>query len=52
MSGPIEFTIYLSSDAKDTDCHGEVIDVYPGRHAYNLTRRSSACAIATATTSR
>jgi putative CocE/NonD family hydrolase len=36
VSGPIEPTIYVSSDAKDTDITVKVIDVYPDGTAYNL----------------
>jgi uncharacterized protein len=36
LSGPIEPTLYVSSDAKDTDFTVKVIDVYPDGHAYNL----------------
>jgi putative CocE/NonD family hydrolase len=36
LSGPIEATIYLSSDRKDTDVTVKVIDVYPDGKAYNL----------------
>ena len=36
MSGPIEVTLYVSSDAKDTDFTVKLIDVLPGRRAYNL----------------
>jgi uncharacterized protein len=36
VSGPIEPTIYVSSDAKDTDITVKVIDVYPAGTAYNL----------------
>ncbi len=35
-SGPIEATLYVSSDAKDTDFTVKVIDVYPDGTAYNL----------------
>ncbi len=35
-SGPIEVTLYASSDAKDTDFTVKVIDVYPDGTAYNL----------------
>ena len=53
VSGPIEVTLYVSSDAKDTDFTVKLIDVYPDGRAYNLDeRRSSACAIATVTTNR
>jgi len=36
LSGPIEVTLYVSSDAKDTDFTVKLIDVYPGGPAYNL----------------
>jgi putative CocE/NonD family hydrolase len=36
VSGPIEATLYISSDAKDTDFTVKVIDVYPTGEAYNL----------------
>jgi len=36
LSGPIEPTLYVSSDAKDTDVTVKVIDVYPDGRAYNL----------------
>ncbi|MBI3406198.1 MAG: CocE/NonD family hydrolase [Acidobacteria bacterium] len=36
MSGPIEPTLYVSSDAKDTDFTVKVIDVYPDGRAFNL----------------
>lgn len=35
-SGPIEATLYVSSDAKDTDFTIKLIDVYPDGTAYNL----------------
>lgn len=35
-SGPIGVTLYVSSDAKDTDFTVKVIDVYPDGTAYNL----------------
>ena len=35
-SGPIEPTLYVSSDAKDTDFTVKVIDVYPDGRAFNL----------------
>jgi putative CocE/NonD family hydrolase len=35
-SGPIDVTLYVSSDAKDTDFSVKVIDVYPNGTAYNL----------------
>ncbi len=36
MSGFIESTLYVSSDAKDTDFTLKLIDVYPDGRAYNL----------------
>jgi putative CocE/NonD family hydrolase len=36
LSGPIEPTLYMSSDARDTDVTVKVIDVYPDGRAYNL----------------
>ncbi len=36
LSGPIEVTLYVSSDAKDTDFTVKLIDVYPDGPAYNL----------------
>jgi putative CocE/NonD family hydrolase len=36
LSGPIEPTLYVSSDAKDTDFTVKVIEVYPDGRAYNL----------------
>ncbi|HJX95479.1 MAG TPA: CocE/NonD family hydrolase, partial [Candidatus Acidoferrum sp.] len=36
LSGPITPTLYVSSDAKDTDFTVKVLDVYPDRRAYNL----------------
>jgi putative CocE/NonD family hydrolase len=36
VTGPIEPTLYVSSDAKDTDVTVKVIDVYPDGRAYNL----------------
>lgn len=36
MTGQIETTLYVSSDAKDTDFTVKVIDVYPDGRAYNL----------------
>ena len=35
-SGPIEASLYVSSDAKDTDITVKLIDVYPDGTAYNL----------------
>ncbi len=36
VSGPITPTLYVSSDAKDTDFSIKIIDVYPDGRAYNL----------------
>jgi putative CocE/NonD family hydrolase len=36
VSGPMSFTVYLSSDRKDTDVTVKVMDVYPDGRAYNL----------------
>jgi putative CocE/NonD family hydrolase len=36
VSGPIEATLYVSSDVKDTDITVKLIDVYPDGPAYNL----------------
>ena len=36
LSGPITPTLYVSSDAKDTDVTVKVLDVYPDGRAYNL----------------
>jgi hypothetical protein len=36
VSGPIDVTLYVSSDAKDTDFTVKLIDVYPDGAAYNL----------------
>ena len=36
VSGPIDATLYVSSDAKDTDFTVKLIDVYPDGTAYNL----------------
>ena len=36
VSGPIEVTLYVSSDAKDTDFTVKLLDVYPDGPAYNL----------------
>jgi hypothetical protein len=35
-SGPIDVTLFVSSDAKDTDFTAKLIDVYPDGTAYNL----------------
>jgi len=36
VSGPIDATLFVSSDAKDTDITVKLIDVYPDGTAYNL----------------
>jgi hypothetical protein len=36
VSGPIDVTLYVSSDAKDTDFSVKIIDVAPDGPAYNL----------------
>ena len=36
LSGPIVPTLYVSSDAKDTDFSVKILDVYPDGRAYNL----------------
>jgi uncharacterized protein len=36
VSGPVEVTLYISSDARDTDFTAKLIDVYPDGRAYNL----------------
>ena len=36
VSGPIEVTLYVSCDAKDTDFTVKLIDVYPDGRAYNF----------------
>ncbi len=36
LSGPIAVTLYVSSDARDTDFTVKLIDVYPDGPAYNL----------------
>jgi len=36
VSGPIDVTLYVFSDAKDTDITVKLIDVYPNGPAYNL----------------
>jgi putative CocE/NonD family hydrolase len=36
LSGPIVPTLYVSSDARDTDVTVKVLDVYPDGRAYNL----------------
>jgi putative CocE/NonD family hydrolase len=36
VSGPVEVTLYVSSDARDTDFTVKLLDVYPDGRAYNL----------------
>jgi len=36
ITGPIEITLYVSSDVKDTDFTVKLVDVYPDGRAYNL----------------
>ncbi len=36
VSGPVEITLYVSSDVKDTDFTVKLLDVYPDGRAYNL----------------
>jgi hypothetical protein len=36
VSGTIEITLYVSSDARDTDFTVKLLDVYPDGRAYNL----------------
>ena len=36
VSGPIEVTVYVTSDVKDTDITAKLVDVYPNGTAYNL----------------
>ncbi len=36
VSGPVDLTLYVSSDVKDTDFTLKLIDVYPDGRAYNL----------------
>lgn len=37
ISGPVEITLYVSSDVKDTDFTVKLLDVYPDGRAYNLS---------------
>jgi putative CocE/NonD family hydrolase len=36
VSGPIDFTVYVSSDRRDSDITVKLLDVYPDGSAYNL----------------
>jgi len=36
ISGPVEITLYVSSDVKDTDFTVKLVDAYPDGRAYNL----------------
>lgn len=36
VTGPINISLYLSSDAKDTDLMVQLVDVYPDGRAFNL----------------
>lgn len=36
VSGPVEVTLHVSSDVRDTDFTAKLIDVYPDGRAYNL----------------
>jgi len=36
ITGPVEITLYISSDVKDTDFTVKLIDVYPDGRAYNI----------------
>ena len=36
VSGPVELTLYVSSDVQDTDFTLKLLDVYPDGRAYNL----------------
>ena len=36
VSGPVEVTLYVSSDARDTDFTVKLVDVYPDGRAYNV----------------
>jgi putative CocE/NonD family hydrolase len=50
VSGPIEVTLYVSSEAKDTDFTVKLLDVYPDGRAYNLDETIQRMNTATATT--
>jgi len=36
VTGPVEVTLFVSSDARDTDFTAKLVDVYPDGRAYNL----------------
>lgn len=36
VSGPVEITLYVSSDVRDTDFTVKLVDVYPDGRAYNV----------------
>ena len=36
VTGPLSLVLYLSSDARDTDLTGKLVDVYPDGTAYNI----------------
>jgi len=36
VSGPVDVTLYVSSDAKDTDFTVKLVDVYPDGNAFNI----------------
>ena len=40
VTGPVEVTLYLSSDVKDTDLIVKLVDVYPDGKAYNLDEQA------------
>ena len=40
VTGPIEVTLYLSSDVKDTDLMVKLVDVHPDGKAYNLDEQA------------
>ena len=40
VTGPIEVTLFLSSDVKDTDLMVKLVDVYPDGKAYNLDEQA------------
>jgi predicted acyl esterase len=42
VTGPIDVTLYVGSDAKDTDFTVKLIDVLPDGTAYNIEEKHSA----------